>query len=120
MITRKYNTPTINPIVIRKEKPPPPGNCSASKNFIFTKAIFIRKLQFASFTWQASIHKLHLANKRPRVRTPRACHFTTGVLIDSGRIIYRSGSNPGKVFADKVTDTARPDARENGTLPQVE
>ncbi len=56
------------------------------------------------------------ANNRPRLQAPLIFH--DGVLIDSGRIIYRSGLNPGGL-PRKVTDTARPDARENGTLPQV-
>ena len=43
------------------------------------------------------------ANNRLRLQSPLACHFTTGVLLGSGRIIYRSGLNPGRVVTAKVT-----------------
>src|ERR1700678_1277639 len=64
-------------MVTRNDVPPPPGNCNASMNAIF---IEIR-------THDSTNYCLH---------SPRACHFTTGVPIDSGRIIHRSGLTPGE------------------------
>lgn len=51
-----------------------------------------------------------------------ACHFTTGVLIDSGRIIYRLPLRleSGEVFHEGLRFRSRPDARKKtGLFPKL-
>ena len=56
------------------------------------------------------------ANNRPRLLAPRACHFTTGVLIDCSRIIYRSGFHLGSASLEGLRFRSRPDTRKKTEL----
>ena len=71
---------------------PPAPACIAKKICIFAKSMFTR-LWCGSRTW-----KTLSANNCPCLQALRPCHFTTGVLIDSGRIIHCSGLNLGRSF----------------------
>src|SRR5580704_4450729 len=105
-----------------KEKPPPPGNCSASKISIFNKAIFTKLRSSDSHAQSASLNPRDLICEQPPAPANAAdLPFHDGsadrfrpnhpplrpksgerVLIDSGRIIHRSGLNPGRVVTGKV------------------